>query len=149
MSEREPLRPLEQLEAFRRSIAPPDAAGSAGGGQKRERDVGWALTRLREAAEAARQTEQRNQELQERKDALASRVEEELDLASARIRSAEARAQAAEIRAAHAEARIAELQQWLDRIHDLILEEFPLGLAVDGQPESKTPVIQIATHRQS
>ena len=136
---------LEQLERFRRSIAQagprPGRAEQALRSQEpsTQRNAASALERVRQAAEAVRLTEQQNQEMEARGQELANRVAEELALAAERVRAAEARAQAAEVRAAAAEARVAEIQNWLDSVHDLILEEFgpSLGYAERGEPEER------------
>ena len=137
-------RELEQLERFRRSIAqaaprPGLADPGARGEPWAQRNGPSALERVRQAAEAVRLTEQQNQEMEARGQELANRVAEELALAAERVRAAEARAQAAEVRAAEAEARVVEIQNWLDSVHDLILEEFgpSLGYAERGESESE------------
>ncbi|MFL5154837.1 MAG: hypothetical protein ACJ8C3_18495, partial [Microvirga sp.] len=73
---------LEQLERFRRRTAlPAQRADEAGWPQS---NPSSALEQLRRAAEVARLTEQQNQEMQARGQELASRVTEELELATAR-----------------------------------------------------------------
>jgi hypothetical protein len=126
---------LEQLERFRRGIARNGAPGEEGAWP--QGPTASALEQLRRAAEVARLTEQQNQEMQARGQELAARVAEELELATARIRSAEARAHAAEVRAATAEARVAEIQQWLDSVHNVIVEEFGPNLLEEAPGERR------------
>ena len=90
-----------------------------------KRDLAAALDLVHQAAESVRVTENRAQDMEMRTRALADRATEELRLAESRIQAAEARARAFEDRAVQAEARLHEAEEWLKRIHDVIVEELP------------------------
>lgn len=90
-----------------------------------KRDLAAALDLVHQAAESIRVTENRAQDMEARTRALADRATEELRLAESRIQAAEARARAFEERALQAEARAQEAEEWLKRIHDVIVEELP------------------------
>jgi hypothetical protein len=81
------------------------------------RDWSAALDLVRQASDAIRVTEARNQEMEARIQGLMRRASQELEAAEARIEAAEARAGEAEARAEAAE-------EWLRRLHEAITEGF-------------------------
>ena len=107
-------------KALRFALAPKDPSPdpTRERGNLTKRDFSAALDLVHQAAEAIRATEERAQ-------AIAMRANEELEAAEARIQSAEARVRTAEARAKEAEARAKEYEEWLVRIHDVIVQEFP------------------------
>jgi len=95
-----------------------------------QRDWSAALDLVREASQAIRATEARNQEMEARIQGLMRRASEELEAAEARIEAAEARAAEAEMRADAAE-------EWLRRFHDAITEGFSMGRKPEARPRAK------------
>lgn len=93
------------------------AASRKGGEERPQRDWSAALDLVREASEAIRATEARNQEMEARIQGLMRRAAQELEAAEARIEAAEARA-------AEADARADSAEEWLRRFHDAITEGF-------------------------
>jgi hypothetical protein len=82
-----------------------------------KRDMTAALDLVVRASDALTASEVRTKELEGRIRELAHRATEELNAADGRIKAAEARAQAAE-------ARAQEMDEWLGRLHDVIIEQF-------------------------
>lgn len=106
------------------------AAGAKREGEERtQRDWSAALDLVREASQAIRATEARNQEMEARIQGLMRRASEELEAAEARIEAAEARAAEAEIRADAAE-------EWLRRFHDAITEGFHSPRKPEARPRA-------------
>jgi chromosome segregation ATPase len=98
-----------------------------------ERSLTATLELLRQAGDAIKRVEERAHETEARSDMLLQRATEEL-------KAAEARIDAAETRARTAEARVQELEEWLDRIHDVITQEIlPVDLAEAAAEANDTP----------
>jgi hypothetical protein len=91
------------------------------------RDWSTALDLVRQAAEMIRAAEQRAEEREALTREVVQRATQQLEAAEARIQAAEARARAAEARAQAAEARAKEADEWLCRVHQVIVEEFLPG----------------------
>lgn len=96
-----------------------------------QRDWSAALDLVREASDAIRATEARNQEMEGRIQGLMRRAAQELETAEGRIENAEARA-------AEAEARADAAEEWLRRFHDAITEGFqPRKSEARARPPAK------------
>jgi hypothetical protein len=91
------------------------------------RDWSAALDLVRQAAEIIRAADQRAEEREALTREVVQRATQQLEAAEARIQAAEARARAAEARAQAAEVRAREADEWLGRIHQVIVEEFLQG----------------------
>src|SRR4051812_47998793 len=81
-----------------------------------ERDLANYVEPLRKAGDSIRRAEEYVGHLEERSDQLLERASHEMKVANARL-------QATEARAAAAEARAQELEEWIDRIHEVTTEE--------------------------
>lgn len=108
------------------------ASGPRKDGEERtQRDWSAALDLVREASEAIRATEARNQEMEARIQGLMRRASQELEAAEARIEAAEART-------AEADARAEAAEEWLRRFHDAITEGFhPRKTETRARPPAK------------
>jgi hypothetical protein len=101
------------------------------------RDWSAALDLVRQAAEMIRAAEQRAEEREALTREVVQRATQQLEAAEARIQAAEARARAAEARARAAEASAKEADEWLGRIHHVIVEEFLHGLRTHPTTEPR------------
>jgi hypothetical protein len=103
---------------LRLALTPKAQAADPGAkGAQPKRDMTAALDLVVRASDALTASEVRTKELEARIRELAHRATEELNAADGRIKAAEARAQAAE-------ARAQEMDEWLGRLHDVIIEQF-------------------------